>query len=321
MRKVEQGFALLLVLWALMMMSTIALSMAASVAAETRTAQQSWDDLQTELLASSGHQVTTYLETRAFGTASENFNGLPVQALTPGLSYRVTFNTGTVDVILEGENQKIDLAAGGEERTAAFFAFWTGDANRGREIGASIADWVDPDDTPRAAGAESVAYSGKGYLPRNGPFSSADLLLIKGFTPADFTFRLAGEQGLPQVREPVFRFIAAVPGSSGGRLNPNYASRAILQTVPGMTSSVLQRILDLRRQAPFTSLKDFQSRTGLDGNSSLSSEFVFDRGQIPAVSVIAHLQNSASMRVERRAYSFSSNVRVVALVERNLPSP
>jgi len=51
----------------------------------------------------------------------------------------------------------------------------------------AILDWLDPDDEPRAAGAESEYYSGlpSPYLPSNGPLDSvAELLLVRGVTPS-----------------------------------------------------------------------------------------------------------------------------------------
>ena len=52
------------------------------------------------------------------------------------------------------------------------------------EIADSILDWIDPDDEPRAFGAEADVYGTMlGYEPTNGPISSLDeLLLIPGVT-------------------------------------------------------------------------------------------------------------------------------------------
>src|SRR5262245_54556654 len=110
-RQDTQGFALPLVLWTLAMLSVIALSLAASVGTEVRASQNSWNELQAERLAKSGHEISAYLEGRGLGTNGEDLAGLPVEPLIPLLSYRVKLDVGTVDVVLEGENSKFDLSA------------------------------------------------------------------------------------------------------------------------------------------------------------------------------------------------------------------
>jgi hypothetical protein len=58
--------------------------------------------------------------------------------------------------------------------------------NMTEDVADAIVDWVDSDDTERATGAESGYYSGmpQSYLPKSGPLSSLDeLLLVRGVTP------------------------------------------------------------------------------------------------------------------------------------------
>jgi type II secretory pathway component PulK len=59
--------------------------------------------------------------------------------------------------------------------------------NMTEDIADAIVDWVDGDDTDRAAGAESSYYLSlsNGYKAKNGPLNSLDeLLLVRGVTPA-----------------------------------------------------------------------------------------------------------------------------------------
>jgi type II secretory pathway component PulK len=58
--------------------------------------------------------------------------------------------------------------------------------NMTEDVADAIVDWVDPDDTTRANGAESDYYSGlsPGYRCKNGPLDSIEeLLLVRGVTP------------------------------------------------------------------------------------------------------------------------------------------
>src|ERR1700681_1263079 len=94
----SSGFALLLVLWTLAVLSAIALTLAASVGTEVRASQESWDDLQAERLAKSGHEIAAYLDTRGIGTPREDFSELPVTSVIPGLSYHVRLDIGSIDL-------------------------------------------------------------------------------------------------------------------------------------------------------------------------------------------------------------------------------
>jgi DNA uptake protein ComE-like DNA-binding protein len=58
--------------------------------------------------------------------------------------------------------------------------------NMTEDVADAIIDWIDPDDEPRANGAESSYYSGMspGYRCKNGPLDSLEeLLLVRGVTP------------------------------------------------------------------------------------------------------------------------------------------
>src|SRR5262245_18070977 len=227
----SNGFALMLVLWTLIVLSTVAMMFAAWVGTEIRAGQDPWNTLQAERLAKSGHELATYLDTRSLGTTGEDFAGLPVQAVIAGMTYRATFEFGSVDLVLEGDNRNIDPTSAGEAFTENFFTVWTGDAQKGREIASSIADWMDSDDDSRFYGAESFAYSGEEYRPRNGGLGMADLVLVKGLQPKDFLPSVRESNESPDVRNPLSSFIAMVPGRAA--VNLNYAPRIVLEAIPG----------------------------------------------------------------------------------------
>src|SRR5262249_8755423 len=220
--RASSGFALLLVLWTLVILSAVALTFAATASTEVRASQDLWNDLQAERLAQGGHDFASYLETRMLGTTGDNLTGLPVQPVVAGLKYRIMLDRGTIDLVFEGENGKFDLLSADEANSRAFWTTWTGDVQRGQEIAASTADWEDADDTPRSSGAESESYSGRGYSPRNSGLGSADLPLIKGISAEDLAPGVMELNGVPAVRKGLFRFIAMVP--TGSAVNVNYAS-------------------------------------------------------------------------------------------------
>src|SRR5205823_7139273 len=118
--------------------------------------------------------------------------------------------------------------------------------------------------------------------------------------------------------------IAAAP--TGNTVNPNYASRIVLQSIPDMTPDLLASILAMRQQSIFTSREDFRSRTGLAADSALLNHFAFDRGTAPAILTVARLHNSALLVTERRTRMQIVDprrkgvaIRFVGLIERSVP--
>ena len=312
----QAGFALLLVLWTLVIVSTIALTLAASVGTEAQAGQDSWSSLQAERLASSGQEIAAYLETRAIGTSSENLTGLPVEPLVAGLRYRVKVSGGYVDLLLEGENGRLDVATADSDLATSFFTQWTGDVLRGREIVDSIADWKDADDEPRPLGGESGWYSGRGYMPRNSGLGAADLFLIKGFLPEDSVSVLKESVGRVSIRNPLPWVVASMPTGRG--INPNYASRLVLQSIPGIGPEILNSILEMRKRSIFKNIDEFRSELGLNPDSTVLKYVTFDRGATPTVLATAHLENSKQVRNERRKRFKSLQNRFVWIADRSV---
>jgi type II secretory pathway component PulK len=314
-RSHSTGFALLLVLWTLVMLSTIAFTLAASVQTEVRASQDSWNVLQAERLAKSGQEIAMYLESsRSIATSGEDLSGLPVEPIVPWMQYRVTLKTGEVNLYLEGENGKFDLAAAGEGGAAAFLNSWTREGIRSQKIAASIADWMDPDDEPRPSGAEFYAYAKRGYRPRNGELGLADLPLIDGLDRVELGPTIDESAGAPSVRVSLSEVIALVP--AGRSINPNYAPPEVLHSLSGMNAGLVSRILDMRTKEIFANAQDFRQRLGLPLDSPLLTQVIFDRGAAPAIRSVAHVDKV--VRVERsvRRRTFFGNT--VILTQRHL---
>ena len=93
---------------------------------------------------------------------------------------------------------------------------------------ASLLDWMDRDDTPRPAGAESVWYASRARpTPRNAPLAAVDeMALIRGF-----------ESVPPGALHEAF----TVRGD--GRLSPLRASRLVLRTITTLSDGLIDQIL------------------------------------------------------------------------------
>jgi general secretion pathway protein K len=100
----------------------------------------------------------------------------------------------------------------------------------------ALVDWLDQDDIPQPAGAESLYYQSQkpAYRAANGPLPSlGDLLLVKGFTP-DIVDRLA-------------RYVTVYPQEGGAPVNLNTADPLVIQALdPEITQSIAMEIVQGR---------------------------------------------------------------------------
>lgn len=132
----------------------------------------------------------------------------------------------------------------------------------------AVLDWIDADDLRRARGAEAAEYARSGLAagPRNGPVPSlAELLAVRGMTPeilfgpnwADSTGSSA--QG---ATEGVARWLTT---RGTGRINLNTAPSEVLASLPGFDPDVVAIVLDRRRRGPIRSLSEIAADPRLAG--------------------------------------------------------
>jgi type II secretory pathway component PulK len=115
---------------------------------------------------------------------------------------------------------------------------------------ASLLDWIDGDDVPRAAGAEAAWYASKGRIrPRNAPVAAvAELALIRGL-----------EGLLVDSMEALF----TVRGD--GSLSPDRASARVLASVSVLSDSHIERLIAMRaRHGSYSSVESVSLALGMD---------------------------------------------------------
>jgi len=105
---------------------------------------------------------------------------------------------------------------------------------------------------------------------------------------------------------------------TGRGINPNYASRLVLQSIPGIGPEMLTSILEMRKRSIFKNVDEFRSELGLNPDSTVLKYVAFDRGITPAVLTTAHLENSKQVRKERRKRFKSLQNRFVWIADRNV---
>jgi general secretion pathway protein K len=107
----------------------------------------------------------------------------------------------------------------------------------------AIVDWVDADDVPEAAGAESVYYQSlrPAYRAANGPLQTLrEIRLIKGMTP--------------EILDKLLQYVTVYPQDGESRININTADFMVLQALdPRVTQSMAGEVIQSR---PFKTIQD-----------------------------------------------------------------
>jgi type II secretory pathway component PulK len=299
----RSGIALIAVMAALMILSTIALGLAAAVQTEARFNRTDFDALEAEELARSGHEFAAFIEARGLGNNVVFPAELHIEVITPGYQYRAQTPNGVVDIYFEGDNGRINLSSAAPDLIKHFFELWAGDGVRAAGLAAAFEDWRDPDSDVRQDGAEAADYSASGFSPRNAGVGVADLPLIRGFRAADFQLSLEYASNEPRLREPIGSFIT--DAATGNAVNPNYAPELILRSVPALTERQIEGIAHGRKERPFRDMNDLQARGGVPPDSP-ALRYLTTARAAPAVLAVARLNANGVMRRERRVvYSFS----------------
>jgi type II secretory pathway component PulK len=294
--RTNSGIALIAVMAALMVLSAIALGLAASVRTEARIEASDFQALQAEELARSGQDFATFLETRGLRQSPDFLAGLPFKALIPGFHYQAESMTGVVDIYFEADNGKLDLNNAPNEVLANFFTFWTGDLNKAQLITAAIEDWRDSDNDVRANGAEAEYYAPLHYAPRNTALGLADVPLIRGLAMTDFQIRPSVDGGRQILRSGLDAYISS---AGGGSINVNFAPDLVLRSVPSLNEQQVNTILSRRIERPFLDASDLQTAIGLPANAPVWRYITVARNA-SAVTTIAHLGSRGATRYERR---------------------
>jgi general secretion pathway protein K len=173
----QQGFALLIVLWFLVLLAAIGTYMVANARMQTALARNVVAAAKAEALADAGIARAVFNLTDPVPGSRWALDGAPHEVSLPG---------GTLTIRLGDESAKINPNLATDKLMAALFETRGADGSLARRLGAAIADWVDRDGNVRPNGAEARQYADAGlaYRPPNAPIESLqELQLVLGMTP------------------------------------------------------------------------------------------------------------------------------------------
>ena len=220
-----RGFALLVVLWGGVLITVVAGSFAYSMRTETNLSANLLSEAQATALAESG------IHLGIFALLSRSKEEL---WQTDARDFETSIGPHTVRVTATSESGKIDLNRAPEPLITAAVAAAVQDPDVSVSgLADAILDWRDHDDEARPQGAEKTEYEAAGlpYGPRNGPFQSIEELdQVLGMTDGAYQ----------HLRHTVTVY------ARQRRLDPQWASRATLLSLPGLSESQVHNFIERR---------------------------------------------------------------------------
>jgi general secretion pathway protein K len=187
----ERGVVLILAIFAVALLSVLAVAIIVAVRAELLASRSSLERTRALFLAEAGlHQASAILlyDDQTVDTLVDSWGPLCEEPL----DWPRELQTGTYRVRVYDACGRLDV----NEADYPTLVRLTGDA----QVAAAIIDWRDADGEPLPGGVEEAYYTSLAhpYQPRNAPFQTlGELLLVRGVTPELFF----GEEGRPGLAE------------------------------------------------------------------------------------------------------------------------
>ncbi len=240
----ERGIALLLTLLVLTLLVALILEFDAEARREYRDAAAFRDNFKATVLARASVQAARGVLQQDF--LKDKQTGQSFDALTDLWAFPITnypIGDGLLNAKIEDERGKLnlnDLAVSGDPiikkakvgRVKRLFEL----VQINPDLVDAIVDWVDQDENPEPAGAESIYYQTlrPSYRAANAPLQTLlELRLIKGMTP--------------EIMAKLAKLVTVYPAEGQSKVNLNTADPLVIQALdPGITQSVAADIIQSR---------------------------------------------------------------------------
>lgn len=268
-RRNEKGVALLVTLFILVLVVTLAYEIFRIGARGAQAGAYGRDSIRCTLLAEAGTGAARIaLRQDARDNGFDTLDEIWSRPAPP-----IELGDGEIRVVVEDEERRIDLnrillpkGNAPDERRLAVFQRLLDTLGIDRAVADAVVDWEDNDDSPRTGGAESAYYLGLPYPYRakNDLFDTVgELRLVRGVT-----------------REVYEKLLPFVTVHSSGKVNLNTAPKEVLMSLSAgedasevgpIDAKTAEEIIEYRKDHPFTKpeeignvspfLRDLYSRT------------------------------------------------------------
>lgn len=287
-----KGFALLVVLWALLLLGMLAISFSFAMRTEAIAARNAVDASRAYYQARTGiHRAISILS----DSSADNVLREPLSGEEEDASYetRVTAEVGRIDINYVSESVlKEVLRSGGPS------------AEEAERAGDSILDWRDSDDMPRPNGAEDAYYSS---LPapvkiRNGKIACLDeLLSVSGVTPELYARLLSR--------------VFTVYGLSSS-VDVNAAPLEVLRALPGFTPQAAGAVAARRRENPFRSPAEMAAFLAEAGASPAAAAILStgSKGRVYTITSVGKAGGRTARGIECRVEIAGTGAKSVKII-------
>ena len=326
----QPGFAVIVVMIAVTVLSLMAGLFAYSMKVESRLAYNSENDEQLLWLGRAGMERARWILAlegqQPFSSKNQIWAGGPgVGAETNGPLAGISLDNfqvgaGPVSLKFIEQESKININTADTPLLTQVLTAMGANAGDISTVSDSIQDWIDTDDSTRPAGAESDYYQGlaPSYYAKNAPMDDiSELLLVKGVTLAMYNGGSgANDQGAAfqhhhlgfgnaPGQEPDYAFglkDVFTPFSSG-QVNLNTADATVLQLIPGMDTESVAGIIKWRAgpdgaegtddDTPFTSPGQLSAAGVSPAAIQQASRYLAVRGSTYEVHATAQIGNAS----------------------------
>jgi general secretion pathway protein K len=218
----QRGFALLIVLWTLVLLTLLGSQIVARGRGEARLASNLRAAAIAEAAADGAIEVATF----------HLLDGSSDHWLPDGALHLVRFPSAVVEVRIADEAGKVNPNLASEALLQTLLTHVGADGRAAAAVAAAITDWRSPGDNPRALGAKAAPYAaaGRDYGPPGAPFKSIDELgEVLGMTP-ELLQRLRPHLSLFARRDPVLSaadpvVVMALRDAGAGTVKPAVAGQ------------------------------------------------------------------------------------------------
>ena len=217
----RRGIAQLLVLWALLLLGTLAAGFALSMRAEAQAARNGIDGLRAYYQARSGVSRAMML-----------LSTLPAESLSRGIRIEGEEEDAAYLVEIVGEGGKININSVQEDDLLEILERGGLQDEKAESVRDAILDWRDGDDDPRPFGAESAEYARlrEPLVPRNGNLASVEELRYVIGVTQEFYGRFLS------------RVFTVYGSASRMEVNVSEASGIVLGSLPGVSPEAVEEI-------------------------------------------------------------------------------
>ena len=288
------GVALLAVMSAVSVMLLVAMAFSGSVQIETRGAIYRKEVTQAYALAEGGVQAAI-LEI-AYPPAEDQEDKPRLWNKGQRL-VRVPYAHGVALVEIVNETGKLDLNVAGRKRLTRFFEARGLETAQAAHLAVAIDHWRSP---PESDDEEFKAlddyYRDAGYHPAHDRFTSVEeALRVRGMSRDIFygTAEFSRKNGI-QYQYGVGQDLTIY--SRSPLVNVNYASEAVLLSVPGVNEDLAEALVQERSKEPFKSLDDVAQRLGVSLPDEALPFLSVDEGKIYSIVSLGTVNGSRVRR-------------------------